>query len=68
MTNLNTALRDARQLEGVTMKHAAAKLKISVAQLSRLETGICSPTLKTFVLMCELYKETPNSILGWWQQ
>ena len=50
---LALALLEARTSQGITQKELAAKIGIRQSNLSRIETGMVSPTLQTLQKIAE---------------
>lgn len=50
---LAAALIDARAKEGLTQKELAARIGIRQSNLSRIETGMVSPTIETLQRIAE---------------
>ena len=60
---LNEALRLIRIFHDMTAKELALKLGISVAQLSKIETGKTTPQIHTLNKYAEIFQTTTSSLL-----
>lgn len=63
MEELSVRLREKRQLLGIGIREAAARIGVSQATLSRIEVGKM-PDLDTFTKLCKWLEVDPNTILG----
>jgi transcriptional regulator with XRE-family HTH domain len=57
-------LRALRQRSGLTLEAAAARIGMSPAHLSRLETGRRQPSLPTLLVLARIYGTTVSDLLG----
>ncbi|MEV6006575.1 XRE family transcriptional regulator [Streptomyces sp. NPDC051976] len=57
-------LRDRRRGSGLTLEHAARRLELSAAHLSRLESGLRQPSLPVLLGLARLYGTTVSDLLG----
>lgn len=60
---LNESLRLIRVFHDMTAKDLAQKLGISVAQLSKIETGKTTPQLNLLEKYAEIFQTTTSSLL-----
>lgn len=61
----NENLRLALAAKEMTQQELADKLETTQATVNRWIKGINEPNLKTFLQICNLLDETPNSLLGY---
>ena len=57
-------LRERRRGSGLTLEAAAARLGLSAAHLSRLESGLRQPSLPVLLGLARLYGTTVSDLLG----
>ncbi|HEY3481215.1 MAG TPA: helix-turn-helix transcriptional regulator, partial [Streptomyces sp.] len=57
-------LRDRRRSSGLTLEHAARRLDLSAAHLSRMESGLRQPSLPVLLGLARLYGTTVSDLLG----
>ncbi|NJQ15004.1 helix-turn-helix domain-containing protein [Streptomyces bohaiensis] len=57
-------LRELRRAAGHTLEAAAARLELSPAHLSRLETGLRQPSLPLLLALARAYGTTVSELLG----
>jgi transcriptional regulator with XRE-family HTH domain len=57
-------LRERRRGSGLTLEAAAARLGLSAAHLSRLESGLRQPSLPVLLGLARLYATTVSDLLG----
>ena len=63
-------LRALRKEKGLTQKELAEKLGCTSQHISAIERGVKTPTLETFVTLCNVLRVQPNLLLrdvieGW---
>lgn len=58
-------LRKRRRALGLTQAALAERADVSVELVSRIERGLCLPSLATLVRFCDALSTTPNVILGY---
>lgn len=56
------ALKEARQLIGLTQIEAAESLGVHVEHIRSLEYGRVNPSLKLMFKICNLYKNSPEKL------
>ena len=63
-TKFAIRIRKARKQVGLSQNQVAAKLgKAGHSSVVNWEKGTATPTVKDFVVLCEIYQVTPNEIL-----
>ncbi len=63
-------LKTLREFNNLSQEYVASKLNISQAAYSKIENGGIQLSIENLVLLAELYKISPNEILGFsdkWQ-
>ncbi|HEX9161018.1 MAG TPA: helix-turn-helix transcriptional regulator [Thermoanaerobaculia bacterium] len=61
---IGNKLREARQLQSLSLTAVAVKAKISAATLSRIETNKQGVDLDVFLLLARILKARPHDLLG----
>lgn len=54
----------ARELAGLTIEEAAARLGITVSSLTNWESGKVSPPALGIIELCKLYQRTADELIG----
>ena len=57
-------IRTSRRINGMTQKHLASKLGISVQGLNKIERGKTSPRVATLEKVIDVLCITPNQLFG----
>jgi len=57
-----TPLKDIRRAASLTQERAAKRIKVERAQLSRIENGRVSPTLRVLVGMARVYRVSLDQV------
>lgn len=63
--NVSFKLKALRELNNFSQEYIAQKLEISQAAYSKIENGSTQLSLEHLTKLSELYKLTPNDLLGW---
>jgi HTH-type transcriptional regulator, cell division transcriptional repressor len=58
-------LRQRRKDLGLSQAALAERAEVSVELVSRIERGLCLPSLTTLVRFCDAMSMTPNVLLGY---
>ena len=67
---IGSFLKELRKEKGMTQKELAEKLGCTSQHISAIERGVKTPTLETFVTLCNVLQVQPNLLLqdvvdGW---
>lgn len=65
MTRLPENLKMIRLIRGYSLRQIAQMIDRSPGTISNWEHGKVSPDADALFKMCEIYKITPNELLGW---
>lgn len=57
-------LKDYRIKNNLTQEQVALELSITQQQYSRFEVGLSILNINQLLVLCELYKVSPNDLLG----
>lgn len=57
--------RECRESSGLTAQEAATRIGVSISTLFSWERGVTSPDSPRIISLCDLYKVSPNKLLGY---
>lgn len=65
MSTISENLKILRLIRGFSIRQVAQKIDRSPGSISNWETGKISPDVDSVEKLCNLYKISPNELLGW---
>lgn len=63
--NIGFKLKTLREINNYSQEYIAGQLNISQAAYSKIESGATQLAIEHLTKLAEVYKLTPNDILGW---
>lgn len=65
LQNVAFKLKTLREFNNFSQEYIAGQLNISQAAYSKIESGVTQLSIDHLTKLSEVYKLTPNDILGW---
>lgn len=65
MSEISENLRLIRVVRNYSLRHIAQKLDRSPGTILNWEVGKASPDADSILKLCEIYRISPNELLGW---
>ncbi len=65
LQNIAFKLKTLREFNNFSQEYIASQLNISQAAYSKIESGATQLSIENLAKLSEVYKLTPNDILGW---